>query len=490
MKDFVVSLFHLVPLAPDLSLLFLALAVVGLGLSKWKNNLPYAAAVSGLVAIALLLGFWVLTSWGPGDERSLGGSWKVGAGGWGLKLLFVFSALAAVLVSRGYFTHGGDGKSPLRQSGEFYGLLLFSTFGAFTVISATEMLTLFIGLELATIPLYFLAGWNKRDALSGEAATKYIAAGGISTATMLFGFSYLYGFTGSLSLDLLTQKVVASPEHPMLWIGVLFVFCAVGFKLTLFPFHMWAPDVYEGSSTPVASFLSVSSKAVGLVFLASLVMGPLSAVKDRMSLLILLMASATVLTGNLGALRQNRLRRFMAWSGIAQAGFLMLALSGPSGAARASLVFYLYVYLFANYLAFLVFAAVGRNREESFESLRGLSVSNPALATALAIAVFSLAGIPPMAGFLGKFGLLRSASLEQHWGFIAFFVLNGVLGLYIYLTVLKAAWLDRMEEGRTVEPVSIGWKERWTIYLLAIMTVAAGIFPQWHRLAETFWGNP
>lgn len=484
------ALLNLVPLAPDLLLLFLALALVGSGLTRWKNNLPFHLAWIGLSLIALLLGMWVLTAWGPGEELVLSGSWRVGAGGWGLKLLFVFSALSAVMVSRGYFTTGGDGKTPLRQSGEFYGLLLFSTFGAFTVVSATEMLSLFIGLELATIPLYFLAGWAKREPLSGEAATKYIATGGISTATMLFGFSYLYGFSGGLSLQTLTERVAASPENPLLWIGVLFVFCAVGFKLTLFPFHMWAPDVYEGSSTPVASFLSVSSKAVGLVFLASLVMGPFAAVKERMSFMILLMAAATVLVGNLGALKQTRLRRFMAWSGIAQAGFLMLALSGPNPAARASLAFYLYVYLFANYLTFLVFAVVGRNRGESFESLRGLSAQSPALATALAIAIFSLAGIPPMAGFLGKFGLLRSAALAQHWGWVAFFVLNGVLGLYVYLTVLKAAWLDRVEAGVTPDPLQIDFRSRVAILILSLMTIAAGIMPQWHLLAERLWGAP
>jgi NADH-quinone oxidoreductase subunit N len=219
-------------------------------------------------------------------------------------------------------------------------------------------------------------------------------------------------------------------------------------------------------------------------------MGPFAAVKERMSFMILLMAAATVLVGNLGALKQTRLRRFMAWSGIAQAGFLMLALSGPNPAARASLAFYLYVYLFANYLTFLVFAVVGRTRGESFESLRGLSAQSPALATALAIAIFSLAGIPPMAGFLGKFGLLRSAALGQHWPWVAFFVLNGVLGLYVYLTVLKAAWLDRVEAGVTPEPLKIDFRSQVAILILSVMTIAAGIMPQWHLLAERLWGAP
>ncbi|MBN8218154.1 MAG: NADH-quinone oxidoreductase subunit N [Spirochaetes bacterium] len=463
-------------LLPDLVLMALAFFAAFSGAGRRRPNLGFHASWIGLLGVLAVYAVRAFAlDAAPVDL--FGGAWRIDRLGLLWRVVFTLSALCAVLLSRGNFQRRSGGREALTQPGEFFALLLFSTLGGITVVSARELLTLFIGLELATIPLFFLAAWNKRDDSSGEASVKYVAMGGVSSAVMLFGLSYLYGFCGSLSLDALAVRIAAEPDHALLWIGVLFVIAGAGFKLTLFPFHLWAPDVYEGSSTPLAAYLSVGSKSVAIAFLATLVCGPFAAVRETLTPVLLLLAGATTLAGNLGALKQGRLRRFMAWSGVSQAGFLVLALAGPAPLARSSLVFYMFVYAFANYLAFFVFAIVARSRDEGFSSLRGMSREWPALAVLLAISMFSLAGIPPMAGFLGKFGLLASAASGKNFLAVAFMVLNGVIGLYIYLTVLRSAWVDRVADGEALAPLESGRRERIMVWILAAALLLAGIVP-------------
>lgn len=469
---------------PDLALLILAFIAAFAGTGRPRPNLIFHAAWAGL---ALLLGVYAWRAFSPGTVSTLvfDGAWRVDALGYLWRTVFTLSALCAVLLSRGYFTRACGGRSALRQSGEFFALLMFSTFGGITVVSATDLLTLFIGIETATIPLFFLAAWNKRDDSSGEASVKYVAIGGVSSAVMLFGLSYLYGFSGTLSLGGLTARIAAEPDQALLWIGILFVFAGAGFKLTLFPFHLWAPDVYEGSSTPLAAFLSVGSKSVAIAFLTILVCGPLAPVHETLTPLLLLLACATTLAGNLGALRQQRLRRFMAWSGVSQAGFLVLALAGPAPMARSAILFYMVIYAFANYLAFFVFGIIAQTRDEGFAGLRGLSRERPALAALLAVSMFSLAGIPPMAGFLGKFSLLASAANARLYFAVAWMVLNGVIGLYIYLTVLRSAWVDRLEEGESQPAIQTSARTWAMVWILAAALMLAGILPFLHqRIAQ------
>ena len=462
-------------LLPDVLLLVLGLLVLGLDLARFRADRLWNLSWFGLAGIFIMLNM-IPAGW---DRAWFGGAWKLTNFGLLMREFFVLSAMAVVFLSRGAFTRGEEGGAPLKSHPEFLASVIFVTFGSITLVSAKDLLTLFVGLELATIPLYFLVAWDKKSALASEAATKYVLLGSTSTAVMLFGMSYLYGFSGSLDLTTIANQVSASPTNPILWIAVLFLFAGVGFKLTLFPFHAWAPDVYEGASTPVTAFLSVSSKATAISFLIILLYGPLAPIHTQIQPLVVLLAGATMAIGNFGAIKQTRLRRFMAWSSIAQAGYILTALAGPSLAAKSSVVFYMFMYAFSNYLVFFVISAIGEKRPLAFSSLAGLAKQSPWIGAALAIGLFSLAGVPPVAGFVGKFMLFGSAAKTGHFAFLVFVGANTVVSLYAYLNVLKAAWVTDpvAETGSEPAKLTLSFTDRASIAVLTVLVLGAGVAP-------------
>ena len=457
---------------PDLLLLLFPFIVIGSRLfCDYKSKIPWRIANIGFIAIFLLLNLIPLAS---GNGRFFISNWRVDDFGVLMREVLMISAILGMWLSKDYFEHGADGKPQMRQIAEFIGAIAFATFGGVTVVSACDTLTFFLGLEIATIPMYALTAWNKRDQMGSEAATKYILMGSVATAFELFGFSYLYGFAGSLHFNEI-HSAVAAGTNPLLWVSVLFLFCGIGFKLTLFPFYTWAPDVYEGAPTPVTAVLSVTSKATAIAFLVVLVYGPLAPIQEQIAPLIALLAGFTLFVGNLGALKQSRLRRFMAYSSIAQAGYILVALLGPAAMGKTAIVYYLFVYAVSNYLAFFVFGIIGHHREETFASLRGLSKQNPSLAIALAISMFSLAGIPPLAGFFGKFHLFFSGATTGHYMLVTFAVLNNVLALFYYIQHIKSAWVDEPDGHLT--PLRLTKRQRAVVIFLSIGVVAIGFLP-------------
>lgn len=457
---------------PDVLLLLFPFIVIGSRLfCSAESKLPWRIANIGFIIIFALLNFIPLAN---GNGRFFICNWRVDDFGILMREVLMLSALLGMWLSKDYFEHGADGKPQMHQIAEFIGSIAFATFGGVTVVSACDLLTFFLGLEIATIPMYALTAWNKKDQMGSEAATKYILMGSVATAFELFGFSYLYGFAGSLHFDEI-HAAVASGANPLLWVSVLFLFCGIGFKLTLFPFHTWAPDVYEGAPTPVTAVLSVTSKATAIAFLVVLVYGPLAPIHEQVAPLIALLAGVTLFVGNLGALKQSRLRRFMAYSSIAQAGYIMIALLGDASFGKTAIVYYLFVYAVSNYLAFFIFGIIGHHREETFASLRGLSKQNPSLAIALAISMFSLAGIPPLAGFFGKFHLFFSGASTGHYMIVAFAVLNNVLALFYYIQLIKSAWVDEPDGHLT--PLRLAKRQRAVVIALSCAVVILGFLP-------------
>lgn len=456
---------------PDLVLLALPFLVIACRLCIKNSKLPWRLACFGLIVVFVLLNFLPLVG---GSGNYFISNWRVDDFGILMREVLTLSALLGLLLAKDYFDHGADGKPAMNQIAEFAGTVAFATFGGFIVVSACDLLTFFLGLEMATIPMYILTAWNKKDQFGSEAATKYILMGSVATAFELFGFSYLYGFAGSIHFDEI-YSAAAAGTSPLLWIAVLFLFCGIGFKLTLFPFYTWAPDVYEGAPSPVTALLAVTSKATAVAFLVVLVFGPLAPVQQQIAPLIAILAGVTLFVGNLGALKQTRLRRFMAYSSIAQAGYIMVALLGPAEISKTAIIYYLFLYTVANYLSFFVFGAIGHHREESFDSLKGLSRQNLKLALALAVAMFSLAGIPPLAGFFGKFHLFFSGASTGHYALVAFAVLNNVLALYYYLQVIKSAWTDEPEKN--LSPIRLTKRQKICIFLLTAAVIFMGILP-------------
>jgi NADH-quinone oxidoreductase subunit N len=458
-------------LIPDLLLLILPfLIVVSRIFSSKRSLIPWYVAFLGLITIFVLLNCITV-----GETQLFLSNWKVDRFGILMREFLVLAALMGISFSKDYFNHTSDFTPRMHQLSEFMGTVIMATFGGVVVISASDLLTFFIGLELATIPMYALTAWNKKDSEGSEAATKYILMGSVATAFELFGFSYLYGFSGSMHFTDIAASVLINPSSPLLWISVLFLLSGIGFKLTLFPFHTWAPDVYEGAPTPVTAILSVTSKAVAISFVTVLVFGPLNGVKEQMAPFLALLAGTTLFVGNLGALKQYKLRRFMAYSSISQAGYLLIALLGPYEFALSSIVYYLFIYAFSNFLTFFIFGVIERNRPETFGSLIGLSKESPILAVALVIALFSLAGIPPLAGFLGKFQLFYSAAQNHHYVLITFAILNNVLALYYYIQLIKSAWVEPADP--TAYRLIANLRQKVWIIILSVAILLGAILP-------------
>jgi NADH-quinone oxidoreductase subunit N len=461
-------------LLPDLLILLLAALILAFDLYRGKEE-SSSNVTFHICWIGLMIIFFILLNL-PYDRHALYlGGYLITGTALLFKQIFVISALFTVLLSRPYFTPGGNFRGVLRYRSEFLFIILLCTFGMFTVVSATDLLTLFIGMELATIPLYILSGYQKEDRLSVEASTKYIIMGSLSTGLLLFGYSFVYGCAGSLTFEAIAAACSANPDEPLLKLGVLFILASIGFKLTLFPFHMWAPDVYDGAPSPVTAFISVSSKAVAIAFLLILVYGPLAAIHSYLQPILLILAAATMTVGNLGALKQQRLRRFMAYSSIAQAGYIIMAMAGNAQSAYSSIIFYLFVYAAANYAIFFILAIIGRNGEEKLLGLRGMGKNNPVLAAVLMLTLFSLGGIPPLAGFMGKFLLFAAAAQEGYYAMVVFAALNSTISLYYYLLLVKEAYITQPKSRKKV--LWLDSTQKASLALLTFAMIFAGILP-------------
>ncbi|MDR1812456.1 MAG: NADH-quinone oxidoreductase subunit N [Candidatus Fibromonas sp.] len=454
----------------DCVFIFLPFAVLLTGLFSRKNSVILANA--GSATLFLFYAGFSLLGLENGDLSASILTWNINGFGILVRELLLLSFFFASVLSNSY---------TLRNKPEFLGAMLFVAVGGMLVVSAQELISLFIGLELATMPMYFLVAWNRLSSQGSEAALKYVLMGSIATAVLLFGMGYLYGFAGSLSYTDIYNTVhnTTGADFKLLLIAVLFIVTGVGFKLSLFPFHTWAPDVYEGAPTPIPAYLSVTSKAVALVFLSVLVYGPLADLGFVFQLIFSALAIATIFIGNLGALRQSRLRRFMAYSSIAQAGYILIGLCGSVRLGAASFVYYLFLYAFSNYLMFFLIGIIGKNRQESFDSLRGLSRESPLLAVLFAISAFSLAGIPPLAGFIGKWMVFASAASVGNYVLVGFAAINSVISLYYYLQIVKATWVS--DENPNLPPLAqIHPWQKTVLAFLGIAVLFCGIAPWLH----------
>ena len=323
---------------------------------------------------------------------------------------------------------------------EFYMLLLATLVGFFFMISAGNLLIFYLGLELSTIPLTALSSFDLEKRRSSEAAMKFILSSAFSSALLLFGVSLLYGATGSLGFDTISRHLDGSAFQLFAFILILSGFA---FKVSVVPFHLWTADVYEGSPVPVTAYLSVISKgAVFFVFVQVLytVFRPLTSDWSRM---LILLSVLTMLVGNLFALRQQKLKRLLAFSSITQSGFILAGITGSSHAGDASVIYFILIYVFSNLGAFGVVALISaQTGKESIDDYKGLYAANPVLSWVMAISLFSLAGIPPTAGFFGKFFLLMAGAGKGNYVFIGIAAANMVISLYYYLRVIKAIFMD------------------------------------------------
>jgi NADH-quinone oxidoreductase subunit N len=372
----------------------------------------------------------------------------------------------------------------LNRRAEAYLLLVTATLGMCLMASSADLVMLYLAIETTSIPLYLLAGFLKEDDKSTEAGFKYMLFGALTSAVLLYGFSLIFGFTGKTGLyDLSTYfsnfNVVA--------VGIIFlVLAGLAFKVSLFPFHFWAPDVYEGAPTPVAGFLSTASKAAGFAVIIRLFMVVFPAIHADWSLILSVLATLTMTVGNLIALTQKSIKRMLAYSSIAHAGYAMIGVVAFSELGIASVVFYLIGYVLTNLLAFGIIGIVGRlTGSDDFQAYSGLSRRNPTLGLAALVAFLSLAGMPPFVGFVAKF-FVFSAAIEAGWVWLAIVgVLNSIVGLYYYLNVLKYIYLYRMDnQDEQHHPLKISSTVAIGLVVLVIGILFLGIlFGPWFGFA-------
>jgi len=356
---------------------------------------------------------------------------------------------------------------------EFYILLLSSVLGVFTMISSGHVLTLYLGLEMSTIPLAALANFNKSQKNSSEAGLKLILSSAFSTGIMLFGISLLYGAVGNLSFDF-----VASHLHPDFLTLFAFTFIVAGFafKMSIVPFHLWTADVYEGSPVAITSFLSVISKGSVIFVFVSVLYTLFAGLKEAWIYEITILAILSMTIGNLFAMRQQNVKRLLAFSSISQVGFVLVGIAGASITGTTASIYFVLIYMMSNIAAFGVIGAISDSTgKETLSSYKGLYKASPFYALVFALSLFSLGGVPPTAGFFGKLFLLTSGMGNGLYILLGFAAMNLVLSLYNYLRVVKIMFIDEAEETLPV----IGKNFFLTVALIICITgiLAIGFIP-------------
>ncbi len=470
------------PILPEILLLILGLVVLALDLALPKGShrsLGWVTAVGMGMVILLSLPAR------PGTDPQLawGGMISYDWLSFTFKMLFIFGAGVTALLAMDY--------KELGERGEFYVLMIASTIGMCFMASATDLVMVYLAIETVSIPMYILAGFFVRDPKSTESGFKYLLFGAMTSAIMLYGFSLLYGISGTTNMLSIIQNVTQGQTEGILpvYIGS-FVLVLVGFafKISAVPFHFWAPDVYEGAPTPVAGFLSTASKAAGFAVLIRFFLFVFPA--DLWTPILAAISVATMTLGNLVALTQHNIKRMLAYSSIAHAGYALIGVVSVSALGLVSVVYYLLAYLITNLAAFGVVAHYGKVVEsDELTAYHGMSRRSPGLALALMVALLSLAGMPPLAGFVAKVFVFMSAVQNPKWIWLAVVgVLNSIVGLYYYLTVLKYVYLYRAEGDDQPVPLARSFKVAIVILVVGIILVGT-VFSPWFDWAKTAAGT-
>jgi NADH-quinone oxidoreductase subunit N len=375
--------------------------------------------------------------------------------------------LALLIISMQSYAWLKDNKNLI----EFYILTFTSLLGMFFMISSGNLLMFYLGLEMSTIPLAAAANFDLTKRKSSEAAMKLILSSAFSSGILLLGISFLYGTSGTLSFSILTAHI---NDNPLQLFAFILLIAGFAFKISAVPFHLWTADVYEGSPVAVTAFLSVISKAAVLFTLVNLLYKVFTPIADTWYLILVVLAAATILIGNLFALRQDNFKRFLAYSSIAQVGFILIGISGSSQAGSASMIYFILIYIFSNLAAFGVVSVVSvLTGKENISDFKGFYKTNPMLSWVLTIALFSLAGVPPTAGFFGKLFLMMAGAAKGNYGIIIFAALNMVVSFYYYLKVVKSIFMD--ENNTPIERLEVPTVSKIAMYICVVGVIVTGL---------------
>lgn len=470
-------------IAPEFGLTILAIVVLALDLylpESQRKSVAYVTAF-GLAALAITPFIWAPPS--DGNLLYWGGMVRHDMLSQVFKVMILLGAAITALLA--------VDTRYLARKGEFYLIIIVSTLGACLMSAAADLIMVFVALETTSIPLYALASMRRDDVRSTESGLKYFLFGSFASAIMLYGFSLLYGFASNTSLyeiaAYLSGPAFSENAIPTL-VAMVLVFVGFGFKISAVPFHFWTPDVYEGAPTPVTAFVSVASKAASFALLIRFFMAvfPQTMVIDGQEIQtfwIQLVTAASVITmvlGNVLALSQTNIKRLLAYSSIAQAGYTLIgvaAIQSQTEQGVAAVAFYMFMYTFTNMLAFAVVVIFSEaTGSETIKDLGGLNRRNPWMALAMTVALLSLGGIPPGAGFFGKF-FLFNAAIQANLEWLAMVgVINAIVALYYYLVVIKVMYVDRTEDDD--KPIALSMTGSWVLGATSVIVIILGVIPQ------------
>ena len=473
----------------NLALLTHEWLVVGLGLalllallladlwvpSTSRRKLGYAAAAG--IGLILAYSFFVVHLAPEGVQYAFGKMYVLDGLALFFKRFFLLAALIVLLMSVDFADRIQTGIA------EYYALVLFALAGMLFASSANDFTLLFVSLELITVTFYVLTSFQRAQVTSLEAGVKYLIIGALSTSFSVFGIALVYGISGKLNFGELSAIARQFSANKIFLFGLLLVMVGLGFKIAAFPFQIWAPDVYQGAPAPTTAFLAVGSKAAGFVLLLRVLFSAVPDITPQWSNLLIIISGITILYGNLCAIPQRNVKRLLGYSSIAHAGYMLLGIAALSQAGQSAILYYLSGYLFTVLGAFTVISLVMRTVEaEDIGALAGLNQRSPLLAATMTLAMVSLAGIPPLAGFFGKFLLLKSilAQAPAHPGYycLAFTAVAGVvISLYYYFGVVRAIYWSKEPQDLSTIPLST--PIRFTIYGCIVGMFFLGLFPGW-----------
>ncbi len=470
--DFSTSAHYLLALLPEIVLSVWGTVVLLAGVRKGggagSGDLALLAMV-GVAAAAFANGWLYGTAPGQGstmiavDRFHLFANW-----------IFLLGAALALAISPTYV------KRQRLQEGEFHALVLFATVGMMLMGSTRDLIVVFLALEVMSVSAYVLSGFNRRDPKSAESGLKYFLLGAFSTGFLLYGIALVYGATGSTNLGVIALAIDTGSAIPgLLRTGIALLVVGFGFKVSAVPFHMWTPDVYQGAPSPVTAFMSASVKAAAFVAFARVFAVGFGGVPESWYAIGWWLAAITMVIANAIAMAQTDVKRLLAYSSIAHAGYLMVAIVALNPNATAGLLFYLLVYTAMNIGAFAVILCVSGHGEERLRIDRyaGLGARHPALAVCLTIFLLSLAGFPGTGGFMGKIFILQGAAEAGLWTLSVVFVLTTAVSYYYYLRIAWYMWMREAVDSGEPDPVTVPLAMRFAVGACAAVVVGLGVFP-------------
>ncbi|MDR0541975.1 MAG: NADH-quinone oxidoreductase subunit N [Dysgonamonadaceae bacterium] len=413
-----------------------------------KGKKYFQSLAVALFAVLTFYGFWpfIAGSFNYWEGSAFGGLYITSPMIVLMKNILNVATWIVLLQSHKWLSSEGTA----HKQGEFYTITFITLLGMYLMVSAGNFMMLYIGMETASLPLACLAAFNKCKEKSAEAGVKYILVSAFSSGIMLFGLSFLYGGLGTLYF---TDAATRDITSPLVILGFVFFFGGLGFKLSLVPFHLWTADVYEGAPTSVTAYLSVVSKGAATFALILVLYKVFGSIEGIWHHILWGLSVVTITLGNLFAIRQTDMKRFFAFSSISQAGYILLGIIAGTAHGMTTTVYYILVYLFSNLAAFGVIAAVEQqaNGDSRISAINGLYKSSPLLAVVMMLAVFSLGGIPPFAGFFSKFLIFTAAYAQGNYILVFIALLNTVISLYYYLLIVKAMFICEKEEDTVVK---------------------------------------